>query len=92
MSKPKIRLVELLAEKSIRDGKLYTISDIESATGIERRRLYVLRDNSTNIIRPEEIQLLCDYFVCHVNDLIEYVSPLADGQEIARGPVIVSPA
>lgn len=83
----RIRLVELLAEKSKRDGELYTIADVENATGIERRRLYQFRDRKVKAIKPEEIQALCDYFPCEVGELVYYVSPLEEGQEYVRLPL-----
>lgn len=82
----RIRLVELLAEKQKRDGKLYSIADIENATKIERRRLYQWRDGKVTAIKTEEIKLLCDYFPCEVDQLIYYISPLEKGQEYVRVP------
>lgn len=87
----KIRLVELLAEKSKRDGILYTIADVEQATNIERRRLYQWRDGDVAAMKPDEIKALCDYFPCHVGELIYYVSPLEEGQEYLRLPAVQSP-
>lgn len=83
---PIIRLLELLAEKSKRDEKLYTIADVADATDIERRRLYQFRDKKVKAIKPEEIQALCDYFPCEVGELVYYVSPLEKGQEYVRIP------
>lgn len=88
----KIRLVELLAEKSKRDGKLYDIADIERGTGIDRRRLYKWRDGEVAAIKPEEIKLLCDYFPCEVGELVHYVSPLEKGQEYLRVPTVTAVA
>lgn len=88
----KIRLVELLAEKSKRDGVLYAIADIERDTGIERRRLYDIRDGKVRTIRPEEITALCDYFPCEVGELLHYESPLEQGQEyvsLPKGSVVL---
>lgn len=82
----KIRLVELLAEKSKRDGVLYAIADIERETGIERRRLYDIRDGKVRTVRPEEITALCDYFPCEVGELLHYESPLEEGQGYVRVP------
>ncbi|MCC6603130.1 MAG: helix-turn-helix transcriptional regulator [Anaerolineae bacterium] len=82
----KIRLVELLAEKSRRDSVLYAIADVERETGIERRRLYDLRDGKVRTIKPEEITALCDYFPCEVGELLHYQSPLEQGQEYVTAP------
>lgn len=82
----KIRLVELLAEKSKRDGVLYNIADVEKATGIERRRLYQIRDQKVKSIKNEEVKVLCDYFPCEVGELLYYVSPLEKGQEYVVVP------
>ena len=84
--KLKIRLVELLAEKSKRDTVLYAIADIERETGIERRRLYNIRDGKVGTIRPDEITALCDYFPCEVGELLHYESPLEEGQEYVSVP------
>ena len=86
----KIQLVELLAEKSKRDGVLYGIADVERATGIDRQRLYDLRDSVVKHIKPDEIKLLCDYFPCEVGELIYYVSPLELGQEYVQVPNLLA--
>lgn len=86
----KIRLVELLAEKSKRDGVLYTIADMSEQTGIDRRRLYKWRDGEVAAVKPEEIKVLCDYFPCEVGELIHYESPLEEGQEYVRLPSVPS--
>lgn len=90
MQKPRIRLVELLAEKSKRDRQMMSIADVERETGIDRRRLYAFRDDEAPHIRPEEIKALCDYFPCEVGELIYYVSPLEQGQEYVRLPLAVA--
>lgn len=82
----RIRLVELLAEKSKRDRKLYNISDVAHATGIDRRRLYDIRDGKMKLIKPDEIKRLCDFFPCEVGELICYHSPLEPGQEYVSVP------
>lgn len=82
--KVKFQLVELLAEKSKREGYLFKIADVQQATGISRHRLYLWRDGNLPIIKPEEIQLLCDFFPCEVHELIHYESPLEEGQGYVR--------
>lgn len=86
MTAPRIRLVELLAEKSKRERQMLSIADVARDTGLDRRRLYSFRDNDAPHIRPEEIKALCDYFPCEVGELIYYVSPLEHGQEYVRLP------
>ena len=83
---PRIKIVELLAEKIKREGELLNIADIRRGTGIERRRLYDLRDNKASFIRMDEIEALCDYFPCEVGELVDYTSPLEYGQEYIRAP------
>ena len=56
----RIRLVELLAEKSKQDGQLYNIADVEEKTGIDRRRLYKWRDRKVAAIKLDEIRLLVE--------------------------------
>lgn len=86
MANPRIRLVELLAEKSKRERQMLSIADVARETGIDRRRLYAFRDDEAPHIRPDEIKALCDYFPCEVGELIFYVSPLENGQEYVRLP------
>lgn len=83
----RIRLVELLAEKQKRDGRLYNIADVEEKTGIDRRRLYKWRDRDVAAIKLSEIMALCDYFPCEVGELVHYESPLEEGQEYLIVPV-----
>lgn len=92
MKEVRIRFVELLAEKSKRERRMLTIADVETGTGIDRRRLYTFRDDNTPHIKPDEIKALCDYFPCEVGELIYYVSPLEHGQEYVRVPRDLVPA
>lgn len=80
--KVKVRFVELLAEKQARDGKLYSIEDVSRATGIERRRLYQWRDGEVAYLKEDEIRQLCDFLLCTAGELICYVPPLEEGQEL----------
>ena len=74
------RFVQLLAEKQARDNTMYTISDVERLSGVERRRLYAWRDGDITAVKMDEIKQLCDWFECKAGDLIHYV-PLVEGQE-----------
>jgi len=74
------RFLQLLAEKTARDNTMYTISDIERLSGVERRRLYAWRDNDVTAVKLDELKMLCDWFECEAGDLL-YYAPLGQGQE-----------
>jgi len=69
----RFKVKELIEKKSFRDGVRVRLEDVAIATGIHRVTL-------TNISGPrgantttDNLDRLCNYFSCKVDELIEYI-------------------
>ena len=93
MAKMKVNFTKLLAAKSEELNSLLTPTEVAELTGIDRRKLYTLRDlsESTEAINEQkfplkfgEAQVLCDFLGCKLGELVEYTpaTPLATGQQV----------
>lgn len=67
------RLRELIADRSFKQGKNLTISEIAEETGIARRVLTSIANERGYNTGVENIDKLCRYFGCQVSDVMEYV-------------------
>jgi len=79
------RLRELIADKAFRDGKPVTISEIAEATGIARRVLSSIANKRGYNTVTDNVDKLCRYFGCNVQDVIQYVK---DEDVVATGTVV----
>ena len=95
MAKMKVNFLRLLAAKSEQDNDIITVQSVADATGIDRRKLYSLRDMSQGKeplddrklpLTLGESVILCDYLGCRYGELVEYVpdAPLAAGQQMSN--------
>lgn len=93
MANVKVNFVKLLAAKSEEINTMLTPTQVANETGIDRRKLYNLRDlsESNGSIAEDKFPLkfgearrLCDYLGCTLGELIEYVppTPLEGGQQM----------
>ena len=69
----RFRIQELLAEKQFKDGKRVTLSEVASAIGVNRATLSKMNNVRGYSTVTDNIDKLCKYFGCQVQDLIEYV-------------------
>ncbi|MGH8455411.1 MAG: helix-turn-helix domain-containing protein [Stenotrophobium sp.] len=71
-----------MADRSFRQGRNLTISEIAQETGIARRVLTSIANERGYNSGVENIDKLCRYFVCGVSDVMEYIPdesvPLAE--------------
>lgn len=93
MANVKVNFTKLLAAKSEELNTLLTPTEVANLTGIDRRKLYALRDlsESRESITDEKLPLkfgelkrLCDFLGCKLGELVEYTpnGPLAAGQQM----------
>lgn len=93
MAQMRINFTKLLAAKSEELNSLLTPTEVAELTGIDRRKLYTLRDlsESTEPIDEQKFPLkfgeamaLCDFLGCKLGELVEYTpaTPLASGQQV----------
>jgi putative transcriptional regulator len=69
----RVRLRELIAEKHYREGQLTTITEIARVIGVHRTTLTKMASNPESHTSTETLDLLCGYFNCRVDQLLEYV-------------------
>jgi putative transcriptional regulator len=70
----RFRITELLAEKQFKDGRRVTISELSEATGINRGSLSKMVNQKGYSTVTNNIDMLCAFFDCKVEDLMEYIN------------------
>ena len=69
----RFRLRELMAEKGFQDGRLVTLKEIADATGIHRTTLTRIASSSGCNATTDNLDKLCEFFDCELQDLAQYV-------------------
>ena len=70
----RFRIQELLAEKQFKEGRRVTISELSEATGINRGTLSKMVNQRGYSTVTNNIDLLCKFFDCKIEDVMEYVN------------------
>jgi len=69
----RFRLKELLAEKGFQENRRVTLDEVSQATGIHRTTLSKIANQRGYNTGTENVDRLCEYFGCQVEDVIEHV-------------------
>lgn len=69
----RFRIQELLAEKHFKEGRRITINELSVATGINRVTISKMINARSYSTVTDNIDKLCTFFGCQVQDLMEYV-------------------
>lgn len=69
----RLKLKELLAEESFRRGERVRLEDVAAATGIHRATLSALSNPKGCNTSTDNLDRLCHFFQCKIEDLVEYV-------------------
>jgi len=72
------KLKERIADKEFRERRRVTIQEIARETGITRNTLSKLLNQHGASVRTENLDRLCAYFGCRIEDLVEFVSNAAE--------------
>lgn len=67
------KLKELIAEKEFSERRRVTIQEVAQATGLTRNTLSKMLNQHGASVRSENFDLLCSYFTCRIEALVEYV-------------------
>jgi putative transcriptional regulator len=67
------KLKECIADKEFRERRRVTIQEIAKDTGITRNTLSKLLNQHGASVRTENLDRLCAYFGCRIEDLVEFV-------------------
>ncbi len=73
----RFRLQELIAEKQFREGRRVTLIEVSEATGINRVTLSKMVNQRGYSTVTENLDRLCRYFDCKIEQLAEYVTDQA---------------
>lgn len=66
-------LNELLSEKQFKEGRRVTLIEVSEATGINRMTLSKMINHKGYSTVTDNIDKLCTFFGCKVEDLIEHI-------------------
>lgn len=69
----RFRFKILLAEKELRDGRKYTYTDINKATGIATSNITKWAQGKVEYLDLSTLATFCVFFECKVSDLIEFI-------------------
>ena len=78
----RFRIMELLAEKQFADGHRVTMSELSLATGINRGTLSKMVNQRGYSTVTGNIDLLCKFFDCKIEDVMEFVPDTAEDQSL----------
>lgn len=67
------KLSERIADKEFKERRRITSLEIADATGINRMTLSKLLNKHGANVQTENLDRLCAYFECRIEDLVEYV-------------------
>lgn len=69
----RFKLAEMIEKKLFTDGIRMSISDVASATGLNRMTLSKLLNHRGYSTTTDTVDRLCGYFGCKVEDLMEHL-------------------
>ena len=73
------KLKERIADKEFHERRRVTIQEIAESTGITRNTLSKMLNQHGVSVRTENLDRLCAYFGCRIEQVVEYVpEPLSD--------------
>lgn len=64
---------ELLSEKQFKEGRRITLIEVSEATGINRMTLSKMINHKNYSTVTDNLDKLCTFFECKIEDLIEYI-------------------
>lgn len=67
------KLKERIADKEFRERRRITIQEVAQSTGITRNTLSKMLNQHGASVRSENLDRLCAYFDCRIEELVEYV-------------------
>jgi putative transcriptional regulator len=76
----RFRIQELLAEKQFKEGKRVTLLELSQATGINRVTLSKMVNHKGYSTVTDNLDKLCKFFDCKIDQLAEYVPEEPDPQ------------
>lgn len=69
----RFKLKERIADKEFRERRRVTIQEVAEETGITRNTLSRMLNVHGASVRTENLDRLCAYFGCRIEEVVEYV-------------------
>ncbi|MDC9725358.1 MAG: helix-turn-helix transcriptional regulator [Gammaproteobacteria bacterium] len=69
----RFKIKELIAKKEFEEGRRVTIGEVAEAAGIHRMTLSKMINQRGYNTGTENLDRMCTYFKCNIEDIIEYV-------------------
>jgi len=69
----RFKLKELIAEKEFKERRRITVAELSEGSGIARNTLSRILNEPDWNARISQVDKLCAYFDCKIEDLLEYV-------------------
>jgi len=76
----RFKIQEMIAEKQFREGKRITLIEVAQATGINRMTLSRMINTRGYSTVTDNLDKLCAFFNCKIQDLAEYVPDSKQGK------------
>ncbi len=70
----RFKIKELLERKEFKENRRITINELAESTGINRMTLSKVINHRGYSTVTDNLDKLCAYFECKIEDLVEYVS------------------
>lgn len=70
----RFKIKELLERKEFKENRRITINEVAESTGINRMTLSKVINHRGYSTVTDNLDKLCAYFECKIEDLVEYVS------------------
>jgi len=70
----RFKIKEMIAKKEFAEGRRITIAEVAEAAGIHRMTLSKLINQKGYNTGTDNIDQLCEYFQCEVEELVEHIS------------------
>ncbi|MBX3701915.1 MULTISPECIES: helix-turn-helix transcriptional regulator [Pseudomonadota] len=70
----RFKLSERIADKQFKERRRITALEISEATGINRMTLSKLMNKHGANVQTDNLDRLCTYFGCRIEDLVEHVA------------------
>lgn len=70
----RFKIKQLIEQKEFRENRRITLLELAEATGINRMTLSKIINHRGYSTVTENLDKLCAYFQCEIQDLVEYVS------------------
>ncbi|MES9857406.1 MAG: helix-turn-helix transcriptional regulator [Sedimenticola sp.] len=70
----RFKIKEMISKKEFADDRRITIGEVAEATGIHRMTLSKMINQRGYNAGADNLDRLCEYFDCRIEDLVEYVS------------------